>query len=63
MIILQVGDSVDDMIAGNHAGAATVLLANEVNRDLKGYAHTGLWIGRLDELVGALENGFEERQK
>lgn len=57
----QVGDSIDDMTAGRKAGTATVLLANESNEDLKQHAHTGRWIERLDELIGILEEGFEER--
>lgn len=56
----QVGDSIDDMTAGHKAGAATVLLANESNAELKGHEHTVMWIERLDELVGLLEGGFEE---
>ena len=55
------GDSIDDMTAGHKAGAATVLLANEINGELKGHEHTGRWIERLDELIGILEAGFEER--
>jgi hypothetical protein len=51
----------DDMTAGYKAGAATLLLANESNQDLKGHEHTGKWIERLDDLVGLLEVGFEER--
>ena len=57
----QVGDSIDDMTAGHKAGTATVLLANQDNGDLKGHEHTGRWIERLDELIGILEAGFEER--
>ena len=56
----QVGDSIDDMMAGYQAGAATVLLASEDNEELKRHAYTGRWIGRLDELIGILEDGFEE---
>ena len=56
----QVGDSIDDMTAGHKAGTATVLLACEGNEDLKGHLHTGVWVERLDELVGLLEGGFEE---
>jgi len=48
------------MTAGHRAGAATVLLVNEANGELKGHEHTGMWIQRLDELVGVLEGGFEE---
>lgn len=56
------GDSIDDMTAGHKAGAATVLLANESNADLKEHGHTGMWIERLDELIGILEAGFEEKR-
>ena len=55
----QVGDSIDDMTAGHRAGAATVLLVNEANAHLRGHEHTDVCIGRLDELVGVLEGGFE----
>lgn len=58
----QVGDSIDDMTAGHTAGAATLLLANESNGDLKEHEHTGRWIERLDELIGILETGFEEKR-
>ena len=59
----QVGDSIDDMTAGHRAGTATVLLANESSGDLKEHEHTGRWIERLDELIGILEAGFEERER
>ncbi|KAE9377945.1 HAD-like protein [Stipitochalara longipes BDJ] len=55
---IMVGDSIDDMTAGFRAGAATVLLANEVNVHLAQHEHTDLVISRLDELVGILEEGF-----
>ncbi|EGX91399.1 HAD superfamily hydrolase, putative [Cordyceps militaris CM01] len=59
--LIMVGDSVDDMTAGRTAGAATVLLVNDVNRELAEHAHTDLVISRLDELVDILENGFQGR--
>ena len=52
------GDSLDDMTAGRRAGAATVLVANEVNKAVVEHADTDLVITRLDELVDILENGF-----
>ncbi|KAG6004221.1 hypothetical protein E4U54_000576 [Claviceps lovelessii] len=57
--VIMVGDSMDDMEAGRRAGAATVLLVNEFNRALAEHECTDLVIGRLDELVGILEKGFE----
>ncbi|KAF2202403.1 HAD-like protein [Delitschia confertaspora ATCC 74209] len=57
--LIMVGDSIDDMTAGFRAGAATVLLVNEVNAHLTEHEHTDLVIRRLDELIGVLENGFE----
>lgn len=54
----MVGDSLDDMTAGYRAGAATVLLVNEVNAHLATHEHTDLCIKRLDDLVGVLEEGF-----
>jgi len=59
--LIMVGDSIDDMTAGFHAGAATVLLLNDVNEDLAEHQHTDLVIRRLDELIEILENGFEGR--
>ncbi|KAF2435662.1 HAD-like protein [Tothia fuscella] len=56
--LIMVGDSIDDMTAGYRAGAATVLLVNEVNAHLATHEHTDLCIRRLDELVHVLENGF-----
>ena len=58
--MIMVGDSIDDMTAGHAAGAATVLLLNDDNQDLKGHEHTGVCISRLDGLVEMLEGGFEE---
>ncbi|KAI9699705.1 MAG: hypothetical protein M1836_002739 [Candelina mexicana] len=54
----MVGDSVDDMTAGFRAGAATVLLVNDVNTQLRSHEYTDLCIGRLDDLIGILEEGF-----
>ena len=45
------------MVAGQKAGAATVLLANAENQDLKDQDCTGTSIERLDHLIGLLENG------
>lgn len=59
--LLMVGDSIDDMTAGRRAGAATVLLVNDVNRHLVEHDHTDLVISRLDELIGVLEEGFKSR--
>lgn len=56
--LIMVGDSVDDMLAGRRAGAATVLLRSEANGHLDGHEATDLVVGRLDELVGLLEGGF-----
>lgn len=59
--LIMVGDSIDDMTAGRRAGAATVLLVNPVNEHLANHEHTDLVIGRLDELIGHLEQGFTGR--
>jgi phosphoglycolate phosphatase-like HAD superfamily hydrolase len=59
--LIMVGDSLDDMTAGRRAGAATVLLANDVNRHLVNHENTDLVINRLDELVTILEEGFQGR--
>ncbi|KAK1771113.1 HAD-like domain-containing protein [Phialemonium atrogriseum] len=60
--LLMVGDSIDDMTAGRRAGAATVLLVNDINRHLAEHEHTDLVISRLDELIDVLEHGFEGRE-
>jgi phosphoglycolate phosphatase-like HAD superfamily hydrolase len=49
------------MTAGHLAGAATVLLVNDVNAHLVEHEHTDVVIERLDELVGILEGGFVGR--
>ncbi len=58
----MVGDSMDDMVAGYRAGAATVLLANgdEGNEEVRGGEWTGMVVGGLEELVGVLEGGLVE---
>ncbi|KAE9961647.1 hypothetical protein BLS_001572 [Venturia inaequalis] len=56
--LIMVGDSIDDMTAGYRAGAATVLLVNEVNAELAEHEHTDLCIKKLDELIDILEGGF-----
>ena len=60
--VIMVGDSADDMTAGRKAGAATVLLANMDNVDLRDHKNTDLVIETLDELVEILEEGFCGRQ-
>jgi phosphoglycolate phosphatase-like HAD superfamily hydrolase len=59
--LIMVGDSIDDMAAGNRAGAATVLLVNDENEHLVGHEYTDLCIRRLDELIPVLEEGFVGR--
>ncbi|PVH98261.1 HAD-like protein [Periconia macrospinosa] len=59
--LIMVGDSLDDMLAGHRAGAATVLLLNDVNVDLEGHECTDFVIRELGELVGILEDGFVGR--
>ncbi|OCK74883.1 HAD-like protein [Lepidopterella palustris CBS 459.81] len=56
--LIMVGDSIDDMTAGYQAGAATVLLVNEVNAHLATHEHTDLCVRRLDDLIPILEKGF-----
>jgi HAD superfamily hydrolase (TIGR01549 family) len=57
--LIMVGDSIDDMTAGYRAGAATVLLVNDVNKHLVEHQHTDLVVKQLDDLIEILENGFE----
>ncbi|KAH7350887.1 HAD-like domain-containing protein [Rhexocercosporidium sp. MPI-PUGE-AT-0058] len=56
--VIMVGDSIDDMTAGYTAGAATVLLVNDVNAHLENHEHTDLVVSQLDELIEILEKGF-----
>ena len=56
--LIMVGDSMDDMLAGRRAGAATVLLLHGDNGHVKGEGVVDLVVDRLDELVGVLEGGF-----
>ncbi|KAL1310728.1 hypothetical protein AAFC00_000982 [Neodothiora populina] len=60
--MIMVGDSIDDIIAGHEAGAATVLLRSEGKEELEKDERTDLVISRLDELIGILDAGFEGRQ-
>jgi phosphoglycolate phosphatase-like HAD superfamily hydrolase len=59
--LIMVGDNLDDMTAGYTAGAATVLLVNDVNAHLATHEHTDFCIRRLDELIELLEGGFVGR--
>ncbi|KAL8928567.1 MAG: hypothetical protein Q9208_001801 [Pyrenodesmia sp. 3 TL-2023] len=61
--LIMVGDSMDDMVAGFKAGAATVLLSSKDNEGLEKHEYTGIAIARLDDLVAMLEKGFEEMEK
>lgn len=45
--LIMVGDSIDDIIAGHDAGAATVLLRSEGKEDLEKDPRTDLVIDRL----------------
>jgi len=60
-LLIDSRDSIDDMTAGYRAGAATVLLVNEINAHLAKHEHTDLVISRLDELSEGLEKGFVGR--
>lgn len=42
----MVGDSLDDLTAGRRAGAATVLLVNDVNRELVDHEYTDCTVKR-----------------
>ncbi|KAI1443317.1 HAD-like protein [Annulohypoxylon stygium] len=60
--LIMVGDSIDDMTAGRRAGAATVLLVNDVNSHLADHDHTDLVVDRLDDLMQVLDHGFVGRE-
>lgn len=57
----MVGDSIDDMTAGHDAGALTVLVKSPGKEDLESIEQTHVVVERLDELIGLLEGGIEER--
>ncbi|PNS20347.1 hypothetical protein CAC42_5797 [Sphaceloma murrayae] len=59
--LIMVGDSIDDIIAGHDAGAATVLLRSPGKEDLEIDERTDLVIDRLDDLIGILDKGFTSR--
>lgn len=59
--LIMVGDSIDDMLAGRRAGAATVLLVNPANEHLVDHECTDLVVKQLDELITVLDEGFEGR--
>lgn len=59
--MIMVGDSIDDMLAGKRAGAATVLLSNPENKHLEVHESTDLVVERLDQLIDVLNNGFVGR--
>lgn len=44
--LIMVGDSLDDLTAGRRAGAATVLLVNDVNRELVNHEQTDCVVER-----------------
>lgn len=61
--IIMVGDSLDDMAAGHHAGAATILLASEETEPELldtpgGHEFVDRVVWSLGEIVGLLEEGF-----
>ncbi|KAK9481181.1 HAD-like domain-containing protein [Lipomyces japonicus] len=57
--LIMVGDSVDDMLAGHHAGMTTILLESDVNGHLKEAKETDVVVSRLDAIISLLENGIE----
>lgn len=60
--LIMVGDSIDDMLAGRRAGAATVLLVNPANEHLVDHECTDLVVKQLDELIAVLNEGFEGKE-
>ncbi|KAK9471943.1 HAD-like domain-containing protein [Dipodascopsis tothii] len=56
--LVMVGDSVDDMLAGRRAGAATVLLSSDVNGHLHSAPETDAVVERLDDIIGLLKTGL-----
>lgn len=62
--VIMVGDSMDDMVAGYQAGAATALLRNDrndENEDVARRKEVDVVVERLEELVEVLERGFVGR--
>eukprot|EP01116_Phalansterium_solitarium_P007380 TRINITY_DN20023_c0_g1_i1.p1 TRINITY_DN20023_c0_g1~~TRINITY_DN20023_c0_g1_i1.p1 ORF type:complete len:257 (+),score=81.00 TRINITY_DN20023_c0_g1_i1:89-859(+) len=54
--VMFVGDFRDDLVCGRAAGNVTCLLRNSANEQFVPMAH--VTVGRLDELVALLEQGF-----
>ncbi|ODQ68422.1 HAD-like protein [Nadsonia fulvescens var. elongata DSM 6958] len=59
--IIMVGDSIDDMEAGDKAGAATILIESDVNDHIKDVLQTDVVVQRLDEIIFCIENGFDTK--
>lgn len=60
--ILMIGDSYDDMMSGNSAGCATILLKNDVNKYLLD-SHKEIidaHVHDLTEVIDLIENGIEK---
>ncbi|KAK9456490.1 HAD-like domain-containing protein [Dipodascopsis uninucleata] len=57
--MIMVGDSVDDMLAGHHAGCATILLESDVNGHLKEAPETDAVVPRLDYIINLIEEGID----
>lgn len=56
-------DSLDDLTAGYRAGAATVLLVNDLNIHLISHEYCGLAIERLDQLIAILDCGLSVKTR
>lgn len=53
--LIMIGDSIDDMQAGRSAGALTVLLENDVNKDVADLDVTDMTIKTLPDLIPILD--------
>lgn len=61
--VVMVGDSIDDMLAGYRAGAATVLVSSDVNGHIEDAPETDVVVKTLGELIKVLEEGIELKPK
>ncbi|KAK5701679.1 hypothetical protein LTR97_004497 [Elasticomyces elasticus] len=60
--IVMVGDSIDDITAGNEAGALTVLLRSKGKEHLEADERVDVVIRCLAELIELLKGGLESRE-
>lgn len=56
--LIMVGDSIDDMMAGNSAGAATILIRSHANGHITDIDETDYVVDSLLDIITLIEDGF-----